>query len=366
MQYLKVFKYAIICFPILCLLLSLPFLIHHYRKYGSITFLRFLLVFSFFFYLLCVYFLVVTPLPTRGEVLNYKGTYYNLKPFFVLPEIFMYGDFNITKPESYMFLFNQKYLEPLFNILMTIPFGIYLRYYFKCSFLKTLIYSFLLSLFFELSQLSGLYFMYPRPYRLCDVNDLINNTTGGILGFLIEALFSMFLPDRDKIDDKSYLKGRNVSVLRKGVALTIDYFLIIAIFALYVMLFHPYNIEYVYIILSLIVFCFLPCFSSGYTFGKWLMKYRLVGSDLDGSIPFYKYFIKWIVLHFIIFNGWFILGFICQFFNIEYVYALIVYSVLFGLFLLYCLFCLIINRDIFINRVLGIFSDSVIGIDDEI
>ena len=52
--------------------------------------------------------------------------------------------------------------------------------------------------------------------------------------------------------------------------------------------------------------------------------------------------------------------------EIEYVYALIVYLVLFGLFLLYCLFCLIINRDIFINRILGIFSESVIGIDDEV
>ena len=260
----------------------------------------------------------------------------------------------------------KKYFEPLFNFLITIPFCIYLRYYFKCSFLKTLIYSFLLSLFFELSQLSGLYFMYPRPYRLCDVNDLINNTTGGILGFLIEPLFSMFLPDRDKIDDKSYSRGRTVSVLRKGVALTIDYFIISFISVAFIILFHIPNIEFIYIALSLFTFAFIPYFSHGYTLGKLLLKYKLISNDMDGSIPFYKYFIKWIILHFVIFDGWFILGFICQFFNIEYVYALIVYLVLFGLFLLYCLFCLIINRDIFINRILGIFSESVIGIDDEV
>jgi hypothetical protein len=87
---------------------------------------------------------------------------------------------------------------------------------------------------------------------------------------------------------------------------------------------------------------------------------------MDGSIPFYKYFIKWILLHFIILNGWFAFGFICEFFRVEYLFGLIVYFVLLGLFLLYCLFCLILNRDIFINKILGISSESVIGIDDEI
>ena len=366
MEYIKVIKYAVLFFPVLCLLLSLPFLFHHYRKYGSITFLRFLLVFSFFFYLLCIYFLVILPLPTRGEVQNYSGAYYNLKPFFVVPEIFMSGNFNIVKPDSYVFILNQKYLEPLFNILMTIPFGIYLRYYFKCSFFKTLVLSFLLSLFFELTQLTGLYSLYSRPYRLCDINDLINNTTGGVIGFLIAPLFGLILPDRDKIDDKSYSRGHTVSVLRKGVSLIIDYFIIIFICVVSILLFHLKNIEYLYVGLSLFTFVFISYFSSGYTFGKWLLNYRLISDDMSGSIPFYKYLIKWFILHFIILNGWFILGFICEFFRVEYLFGLIVYFSLLGLFLLYCLFCLILDRDIFINRVLGIFNESVIGIDDEI
>ena len=364
MEYIRVIKYAVFFFPILCILLSLPFLIHHYRKYGSITFSRFLLVFSFFFYLLCVYFLVVMPLPTRSEVLNYNGPRYNLKPFFVVQEMFFTGEFNILKPETYYLIFNQSYIEPLFNILMTIPFGIYLRYYFKCGFVKTLILSFLLSLFFELTQLSGLYFLYPRSYRLCDVNDLINNTTGGLIGFLIAPLFS-FLPSRESIDDKSYLKGLSVSVLRKGVALIIDYFFIMVSCTFYIMLFHPHNIEYVYIIFSLIVFGFLPYFSSGYTFGKWLMRYRLVGSDLDSSIPLYKHLIKWLILHLIILNGWFVSIQLCIYFRVDYVFAFIVYFCILSLFLLYCLFCLILGRDIFINNLLGISSDSIIDEDGD-
>ena len=58
--------------------------------------------------------------------------------------------------------------------------------------MKTMIASFCLSLFFELTQLSGLYFIYPRPYRLFDVNDLVTNTLGGIIGFVVTPLFYIY------------------------------------------------------------------------------------------------------------------------------------------------------------------------------
>ena len=44
----------------------------------------------------------------------------------------------------------------LFNILLTVPFGMYMRYYFKLSLKRTVLYSFLLSLFYELC-ISALY-----------------------------------------------------------------------------------------------------------------------------------------------------------------------------------------------------------------
>lgn len=40
-----------------------------------------------------------------------------------------------------------------------------------------------LSLVFELTQLSGLFGLYPRPYRLADVDDLMTNTLGGMVGY---------------------------------------------------------------------------------------------------------------------------------------------------------------------------------------
>ena len=364
MQYLRVIRIAVLIFPIVSALLSLPFLIYHYRKYGSISFLRFLLIFSFAFYLLCCYFLVILPLPRRSVVANYTSAYYNLKVLFAVPEVLSSGQFSITNPDTYIYLLNGKYSEPLFNILMVIPFGVYLRYYFKCGFFKTLFFSFLLSLFFELTQLSGLYFIYSRPYRLCDVNDLINNTSGGVIGFVISPLLSFFLPSRDKIDSSDYLNGNFVSVLRNAIAVFIDYCIIIFLsFGLF--FFDIKYVKLIYLILTFVTFVILPCITSGYTFGKWLLRVRNVGNDIDGSISIIRYFIKWFVLHLVILNGWILLSIIDnRLFNITFQFYIGYFSFVFTFFA-YCFICLISKEDIFINKILGISSVSTICLEEE-
>ncbi len=54
----------------------------------------------------------------------------------------------LSEPSTYLPAMKQSvFLEPAFNVLLLIPFGIYLRYYFRLSFMKTMIASFCLSLF---------------------------------------------------------------------------------------------------------------------------------------------------------------------------------------------------------------------------
>ena len=81
-------------------------------------------------------------------------------------------------------------------------------------------YTFLLSLFFELTQLTGLYFIYPRPYRLFDVDNLMINTLGEILGYFIMNKLKVLLPSREEINDSV-----KVSVLRKITSILIDVFI---------------------------------------------------------------------------------------------------------------------------------------------
>ena len=81
-------------------------------------------------------------------------------------------------------------------------------------------YTFLLSLFFELTQLTGLYFIYSRPYRLFDVDNLMINTLGEILGYFIMNKLKVLLPSREEINDSV-----KVSVLRKITSILIDVFI---------------------------------------------------------------------------------------------------------------------------------------------
>lgn len=60
----------------------------------------------------------------------------------------------------------------------------FLRYYKSYSIKKVIISSFILSAFFEFTQVTRLYGIYPKPYRLCDIDDLILNTLGGVVGYL--------------------------------------------------------------------------------------------------------------------------------------------------------------------------------------
>ena len=81
-------------------------------------------------------------------------------------------------------------------------------------------YTFLLSLFFELTQLTGLYFIYSRQYRLFDVDDLMINMLGGKLGYFIMNKLKVLLPSREEINDSV-----KVSVLRKITSILIDIFI---------------------------------------------------------------------------------------------------------------------------------------------
>ena len=50
--------------------------------------------------------------------------------------------------------------------------------------------------FLKLTQLSGLYFIYPAPDRLCDIDDIIQDTTGGCIGYTLVFIAMKLLISR--------------------------------------------------------------------------------------------------------------------------------------------------------------------------
>ena len=155
-QNLEALRQAAVIYPTIAILFTLPYLAWSYRRYGSVFSLRILIVYSFILYMLCVYCLVILPLP-RGDAANkLHGHPMQVIPLDFVRDMIRQADFSWRNPASWLALFTRgAFLSALLNLLMTVPFGIYMRYYFQCDLRKTIMLSFVLSLFFELTQLSG-------------------------------------------------------------------------------------------------------------------------------------------------------------------------------------------------------------------
>ena len=223
MNYIAPIKTALIVFPIIALIGTLPFLLYEYRKYGSIPILRSFIVYSFVFYLLSAFFLTLLPLPSKEVVSQMTFNPVQIIPFNFIKDFLRETKLVIKDPSTYLVALRQNvFIQPFFNILLLLPLGVYLRYYFKLSFIKTIILSFLLSLFFEITQLTGIYGIYPRAYRIFDIDDLFLNTLGGIIGYGITPALVFFLPKREDIDKKAYEIGKSVSMTRRGLGAIID------------------------------------------------------------------------------------------------------------------------------------------------
>ena len=293
-------EFAFIVFPFIAFILTIPFLIHQYRKYGGIPILKSACFYSLILYLICAYFLVMLPLPDIADVAKMTGPKTQLHLFQFVKDIMLTVNFNISGLTDVINILKSPTVYiVLFNIVLTLPLGVYLRYFFKKKWYHTIVYSFLLSLFFELTQLSGLYGIYPRPYRLFDVDDLLINTLGGLIGHMITPIFTIFLPTRDELEVKSYKKGQKVTLLRRVMSLIIDIFILSILSIVSRILFHNTLFEQYYAIITLFIYYILiPIFTSGKTFGKKVLRLKI--DALVEKISWYHILFRNILLVFII------------------------------------------------------------------
>ena len=95
MGYIQIIIFSTLVFPILAFLITLPYIIYNYNKYGSVLFLRTILVYGFVLYLLSAYFLVILPLPKVDDVVN-LNVGVQLIPFNFIMEIVNYSNFTLT------------------------------------------------------------------------------------------------------------------------------------------------------------------------------------------------------------------------------------------------------------------------------
>ncbi|MBN2982492.1 MULTISPECIES: VanZ family protein [Cohnella] len=274
-SYLFPISYAFLSFPAAALLFTLPFLIVQYRRYGYVHKVRAVTLFLFLLYLLNAVYLILLPLPaTIHNDPPAAESYAQWIPFHFVQDILNETAVDFERPATYWLLLRERaFLQVVFNVLLTVPFGIFLRYYFRARWATCLAWSFGLSLFFEVTQVTGIYGIYDYPYRLFDVDDLLANTAGGIVGYVAAEWLSRVLPAVDKLDENVDLSKKRVIYTRRGLAFMLDWMILLPAHVA----FYALGIPVPYIVLIVFYFIVLPYFTEGRTFGKWMVRIRLKG-----------------------------------------------------------------------------------------
>lgn len=212
---------ALTVFPLVVLIVMLPVAVVSYRRRGRAGGWTTVAFYGFLFYLLAAVLQTVVPLPSDPAgycaAQNYASTP-QLRPFYfvqVLQERAR-GDWSPGAMLHYGAVWSTA-----LNIALLAPLGFFLRYLAGLRFLAATAIAVGVSLLFELTQLTGLWFVYPCAYRLFSVDDLMLNIAGAVLGWLLAGPVGTLLPALEP-DRERRRYATKVTVSRRLFALLAD------------------------------------------------------------------------------------------------------------------------------------------------
>ncbi|WP_040226827.1 VanZ family protein [Bhargavaea cecembensis] len=289
---------AVAVFFLGALVLTVPWMVYTYRKYGFLSIWTTVVVYSFVFYLIAALFLVLLPLPSVRDTCQFQkpGTQHvSLVPFFFVGDVIRSSGVVLSRPGTYAAVLRESaFWQALFNFFLLLPLGVYLRYFLRERkfWKRAFAIGFGLSLFFEVTQLTGIYGIYNCPYRVFDVDDLILNSTGALFGFLMAPVLLALFPSRADVLAKSERieELRFVPPLSQLLAIVVDYAIVRIAWIVYGLVL-PAGVvsEFVFMSAGLLIVLFVvPMLGRGRTIGMRVLRIRLAGAD--GGVP------SWIAL----------------------------------------------------------------------
>lgn len=317
-----------LAFPLVALLLAVPYALYQYRRFGAISIWKTFVVFTFILYCLCAVSLIVFPLPADHSAVVESARTPQLHPFHVIEQIRETTDFSLSDRSTWgPALRSPVVYEAIFNVMLTVPLGAYLCYLFRCRWWMALLIGMATTLLFETSQLTGLFGLYAHPYRLFDVDDLILNTTGTMLGFWLMIPLAWALPSMDEVNEQARERGSSrVSLTRRVLAAVVDLTVLAVFFVLAWIVLSPTDAQIAKalavdpshagaktlafrfigglfadpmsaLLLALgigaVLFAVIPMASKGRTIGKALVGIRIVKAD-GGDAPVWGYWVRYL------------------------------------------------------------------------
>lgn len=317
-----------LAFPLVALLLAVPYALYQYRRFGAISIWKTFVVFTFILYCLCAVSLIVFPLPADHSAVVESARTPQLHPFHVIDQIRETTDFSLGDRSTWgPALRSPVVYEAIFNVMLTVPLGAYLCYLFRCRWWMALLIGMATTLLFETSQLTGLFGLYAHPYRLFDVDDLILNTTGTMLGFWLMIPLTWALPSMDEVNEQARERGSSrVSLTRRALAAVVDLAVLAVLFVLAWIMFSPTDAQIakalavdpsragaktlafrfigglfadpmsallLALAIGAVLFAVIPMASKGRTIGKTLVGIRIVKAD-GGDAPAWGYWARYL------------------------------------------------------------------------
>lgn len=203
--------FAIVLGLALGLVLFVPFVAVQYRRQGRLTLGQIALWGSFLVYGLALWTYTLLPLPEPGDITCVGA---QLHPLQFVADIrsFPHGSLGELRH-------NPAFMQIALNVVLFVPLGFFLRLGWRRGVVVATLVGFGMSLLIELTQLTGVWGIYPCAFRFFDVDDLIANTSGALLGSLLSLAVK---PWAQRRVDAAAARPRPVTVARRLVAMVCD------------------------------------------------------------------------------------------------------------------------------------------------
>ncbi|MDU0326115.1 VanZ family protein [Microbacterium sp. KSW2-21] len=167
---------AVFAGALVALLAFVPFVAISYRRRGGLTIWRTLLWAGAAVYFWAIWTYTLIPLPS-SQVYSCAGV--NLQPFAFVDDI------RAAVAVSGRYLTDSVVLQVALNVMLFAPLGFFLRVLGGRGIVVAGLAGLLASGLIETTQLTGVWGIFPCAYRVFDVDDLIANTSGALLGSLL-------------------------------------------------------------------------------------------------------------------------------------------------------------------------------------
>lgn len=207
---------------VLFALVFVPALIVQVRRYGSLSLVRLLGTAALAVYAVALVAYTLLPLPT-GDLsvwcVEHGVSGAQLNPLQFIDDIrSQTAGMGITAAAA-----SRVVLQVVFNVLLFIPFGLFMRRFVGRGVVFATVAAFAVSAAIEATQYTGIWGLIGCSYRVADVDDLIANTLGGLLGALIAPLALAWMPQSRDLARRR-LTPRPVTARRRWAGMLIDAF----------------------------------------------------------------------------------------------------------------------------------------------